>query len=199
MESDMHPLVIAHIDDNDIYSREFKDTFESAVANVFSFRQAGDAKAFVHGRKADVLVVDHEGFEFAQEIQGSSLVKAVVVLSSSPEKAKFEADLRLKKLDIEHVTVEMAELIERLAADQLIISDDGDRADLFLNMSESDRRKYAGQVLVVSGSPERVEFAGQTLGEAEDFIRNTPPAVSRFRIVQSPPVEKLTLADMEMA
>lgn len=200
MKSDMHPLAIAHIDDNGLYSNEFKDTFESAVASVFSFRHGDDARSFVHEGKADVLVVDQAGFKFAREIQGLSLVKAVVVLSGAPENAEFDADLKLKKLDIDHVTTEITALIERLTADRFVASDDSSgRDDLFSDMSESQRRQYAGQVLVISGSPERVEFAGQTLDEAEDFIRESTSAGSRFRIVQAPPVEKLTLADMEMA
>ncbi len=194
----MKPITIAHVDDSPAYSNQFRKTFASAIAEVVSFGTGEEARDFVSRGEADVLVVDQSGFRFATDVHKAALVKSIVVLSGSPEKALFDAELKLRKLDegcvarikalIERISFEMTDVDMSTVASQNLVAD----------LSPGLRSQYAGQVLVLSGSPESIVFSSPRLADAEDFIRANTGETRRFRIVQAPPEVEMSLAEMEM-
>lgn len=187
---------IVHVDDSPLFSQQLSDSLTTATTVVHSYRNGSLAKGFVEQGKCDVLIVDSSGFEFAAEARQRSLVERIVVLSGSPENAQFCPSLSLRKLDNcrDELKAFLAEAYLEMVEHHL--AKGRTRKDVFAELTDDEREKYTGKVLVLSGVPEKVVFAAESLLDAENFIRQLKKK-TRCRLVQGPPAVKMRLADLE--
>lgn len=192
----MRLFYIVHVDDNLTFSQQVRESLTSATTVVHSFRTGAQAREMVERGDCDVLIVDSSGFEFAAEARQRSLVERIVVLSGSPENATFLPSLSLRKLDgcRDQLKAFLADAHAAVVGDQW--ASRRTRRDIFATLSDADRIKYAGKVLVLAGAPEQIVFAGESLAEAEGFVRGSEQN-STWRLVQSPPAVKLCLSDLQ--
>ena len=200
----MKPIRLVHIDDSYLFREQFREVFSSPVADVISFVDGDSAREFIENEACDVVVVDRSGFNLAKKIsERSGANPTLVVLSSEPQKAPFKPALSLAKLETTCFE-ELGYLVEILAEQAIL-----DRvrevrpglSGIFDRMSESERKKWAGKVLLFTEAYDKIVYSSDTLSDVKDFLSRQEPLsngqVRHYHIVQAPPLTKLSLFEFE--
>jgi DNA-binding NtrC family response regulator len=190
------PLRVIHVDDSQAYLMVFRQSFESATIDIRSFASAKSARSSVENGECDVLVVDHEGFQLAKEMQNRFGIDSIVVISSQSCVPPFQASLRVEKLDstchskvsdlLQSAVKRKVDkgLAEHPTSEQRVIS------------RRVNYEQYPGEVLVVGLDSNTVLFHSPSLEKAESWIRDQVKGRARCRILQSPPRERVSFAEL---